>query len=153
MNILDAIVNARDGAAVQQLGSQVGLGPDQTTAALSALVPALAAGFQRNIQSEGGLESLLSALSSGNHAKYIENPTNLDHPAAVADGNGILGHLLGSKEMGAFSKQSGTASSLMSGLGSGGGIASMLTPLLDKNRDGSMIDDVTSMIGRLMKRP
>ena len=42
MNILDAIVNAQDGAAVRQLGSQVGLAPDQTTAALSALVPALA---------------------------------------------------------------------------------------------------------------
>jgi hypothetical protein len=34
MNILDAIVNAQDGAAVQQLGSQVGLAPDQATAAL-----------------------------------------------------------------------------------------------------------------------
>jgi hypothetical protein len=56
--------------------------------------------------------------------------------------------------MGAFSKQSGPASSLRSGLGaSGGGIAAMLTPLLDQNRDGSMIDDVTSMIGRFMKRP
>jgi hypothetical protein len=38
MNILDAIVNAQDGAAVRQLGSQVGLAPDQATTALSALV-------------------------------------------------------------------------------------------------------------------
>jgi hypothetical protein len=51
MNILDAIVKAQDGAAVQQLGSQLGLAPDQTTAALSALMPALAGGFQRHIQS------------------------------------------------------------------------------------------------------
>ena len=28
----------------------------------------------------------------------------------------------------------------------------MLTPLLDENRDGSIIDDVTSMIGGFMKR-
>ena len=28
MNILDAILNAQNGAAVSQLGSQVGLGPD-----------------------------------------------------------------------------------------------------------------------------
>ena len=47
MNILDAIINAKGGAAVDQLGSQFGLGQDQTTAALSALVPALAAGFQK----------------------------------------------------------------------------------------------------------
>ena len=36
MNILDAIVNAQDGAAARQLGTQVGLAPDQATTALSA---------------------------------------------------------------------------------------------------------------------
>ena len=184
MNILDAIVNAQNGAAVRQLGSQVGLGPDQTTAALSALVPALAAGFQRNLQSQGGLENLLSALSSGNHGQYIDNPGSLSDPSAVADGNGILGHVLGSKDvsrevatraaaqtglgadvlkqmlplaatlmMGAFSKQSGQGSSITAGLsGSGGGIAGMLSPLLDQNRDGSIMDDVTSLIGRFITR-
>jgi hypothetical protein len=183
MNILDAILNAQNGAAVSQLGSQVGLAPDQTTAALSALVPALAAGFQRNLQSQGGLDSLMSALASGNHGQYMDNPTSLGDPSAVADGDGILGHLLGSKEvsrevasraaaqtglsadvlkrmlplaatlmMGAFAKQSGSASSLRGGVGgSGGGIAAMLTPLLDQNRDGSIMDDVTSMIGRFIK--
>lgn len=183
MNILDAIVNAQDGAAVKQLGSQVGLAPDQTTAALSALMPALAAGLQRNIQTQGGLESLMSALSTGSHGRYIDNPTSLADQSAVIDGNGILGHLLGSKEgsrevasraaadtglssdvlkrilplaaalmMGAVSKQSGNAPSLAAGLGgSGGGIAAMLTPLLDRNRDGSIIDDATSMIGRFVK--
>jgi hypothetical protein len=183
MNILDAIVNAQDGAAIRQLGSQVGLAPDQTTAALSALMPALAAGLQRNIQSEGGLDSLMSALSSGNHGQYVDNPTSLSDHSAVADGNGILGHLLGSKEvsrevasraaadtglssdvlkrilplaaalmMGAVSKQSRNAPSVAAGLGgSGGGIAAMLTPLLDRNRDGSIMDDVTSMIGRFVK--
>jgi hypothetical protein len=183
MNILDAILNAQNGAAVSQLGSQVGLAPNQTTAALSALVPALAAGFQRNIQSQGGVESLISALASGNHGRYVDNPASLSDPSAVADGNGILGHLLGSKEvsrevasraagqtglsadvlkrmlplaatlmMGTFAKQSGSTSSLRAGVGSsGGGIAAMLTPLLDQNRDGSIIDDVRSMIGRFIK--
>jgi hypothetical protein len=184
MNILDAIVNAQDGAAVRQLGSQVGLAPDQATTALSALVPALAAGVQRNLQSPGGLESLISALSSGNHGQYIDDPTSLGDQAAVTDGNGILGHLLGSKDvsrqvatraaaqtglsadvlkrmlplaatlmMGSFSKQTANAPALPAGLsGSGGGIAAMLTPLLDGNRDGSIVDDVTSMIGGFMKR-
>jgi hypothetical protein len=99
MNILDAIVNERDGAAVEQLGSQVGLPPDQVTAALSALMPALAGGFQQNIQSQGGLEGLMAALSSGNHSQYIDNPSTLADPAAVIDGNGILGHVLGSKDV------------------------------------------------------
>ena len=183
MNILDAVLQAQGGSAVRQLGSRVGLAPDQTTAALSALVPALAAGVQRNFQSEGGFDSLMSALASGNHGQYIDNPATLGDHATVADGNGILGHLLGSKEvsrevasraaaqtglsadvlkqllplaatlmMGALSKQSGTASSITRGAGGpGGGIAAMLTPLLDQNRDGSIIDDVTGMIGRFVK--
>jgi hypothetical protein len=67
VNILDAIINAQDGAAVRQIGSHLGLGQDETAAALSALVPALAAGVQRNVQNEGGLGSLISALSSGHH--------------------------------------------------------------------------------------
>ena len=45
MNILDALLNAQGGGAVKQLGQQFGLEGDQATAALSALVPALAAGF------------------------------------------------------------------------------------------------------------
>jgi hypothetical protein len=184
MNILEAIVNAKGGAAIQQLGSQFGLGQDQTTAALSALVPALAAGVQRNIRTEGGLGSLTSALASGNHSRYLDNPATLSNPSAVTDGNGILGHLLGNKEasrevasraaaqtglsadvlkrmlplaatmmMGAFSKKatSGPAPGGNSGLG--GGIAAMLTPLLDKNRDGSLLDDVTSLVGGFVKRP
>ena len=183
MNILDAIMNAQDGAVVQQLGSQVGLAPDQATPALSALMQALAGGFERNIQSQGGMESLMAALSSGNHGQYTDNPASLADPSAVTDGNGILGHLLGSKDasrevasraaaqtglsadilkrmlplaatlmMGAFSKQSGNPSSTGAALGSGGGIGAMLSPFLDRNRDGSVVDDVTSMIGGFMKR-
>jgi hypothetical protein len=183
MNILDTMVNAQDGAAVRQLGSQVGLGPEQTTAALSALVPALAAGFQQNLQSQGGLENLLSALSSGNHGRYIDDPASLGDQGAVTDGNGILGHLLGSKDasrdvasraaaqtglsadvlkrmlplaatlmMAAFAKHSANPSSTTARLGgSGAGITAMLAPLLDKNRDGSILDDVTSMVGRFLK--
>ena len=55
--------------------------------------------------------------------------------------------------MGAFSKQSGNASATTAALGgSSGGIGAMLTPFLDRNRDGSIVDDVTSMIGGFMKR-
>ncbi len=184
MNILDTIMNAQGGAAVQQLGSQLGLGQDQTTAALSALLPALAGGVQNNIQHEGGLGALMAALSSGKHQGYIDNPVQLGQAATVADGNNILGHILGSKDvsrqvatraasqtglsadvlkqmlplvatlmMGAMSKQSASTSSTAAGVpGTGGGIASMLGPLLDKNRDGSILDDVTSMLGRFTGR-
>ena len=98
MNILDAIVGAQDGAAVRQLGHSFGLDEGQAASAVAALVPALAGGVQRNMQSEGGLGSLIGALASGGHQRYLEDPGLLRAPAAVQDGNGILGHVLGSKE-------------------------------------------------------
>jgi hypothetical protein len=98
MDILNAIVGAQDGAAVRQLGATFGLDEAQTATALSALVPALAGGVQRNLQDEGGLGSLIGALTSGGHQRYLDDPTALEDPTAVQDGNGILGHLLGSKD-------------------------------------------------------
>ena len=179
MNILEALVGAGDGAAVRQLGSQVGLGEEQTASALSALVPALAAGFQRNLQSGQRLASMAPAHAPGGHQQYIDSPATLGDQRAVADGNGILAQVLGSKEasrevagraaaqtglsaevmkrmlplvatmmMGALAKRSGGASAPGS---SGGGIAAMLTPLLDGNRDGSIVDDVGGMIGKYFK--
>jgi hypothetical protein len=184
MNMLDAILSVQNGAAVRQIGSQVGLREDQTTAALGALVPALAAGFQRNTQSTGGLDSLIAALSGGGHAKYVDTPTTLSDPGTVADGNGILGHVLGSKEvsrevagqaaartgigadvlkrmlplvatvmMGTLARQSAPpAGTPATAPGSGAGLLGMLGATLDQNRDGSIVDDVTRLLGGALRR-
>jgi hypothetical protein len=177
MNILESILDAQNGGAVKQMGQQLGLGDAQTTSVLSSLVPALAGGFQRNMQSPGGLDALTGALTGGQHAQYLENPSSL--AGAVGDGNGILGHILGSKDvsrevatraasqtgldpsiikqalplaaalmMGAMARQ-GTGATLGSGAATpGGGLMSMLTPMLDANRDGSIVDDVMGMLGK-----
>ena len=182
LSILEDIIAAKNGGAVRQLGSQLGLGEQQTAAALAALAPALAAGFQQNLQNPSGLDSLVSALTSGTHHEYLDNPNRLNDPAAIADGNGILKHVLGSKEtsreiasraaaqtgvsvdimkrmlplaaalmMGAMSRN--TRGTSKAGLTAGaGGLAGMLGPLLDRNRDGSVIDDVTGVIGRVFGR-
>lgn len=99
MNMLDAILNSQNGAAVRQLGTSVGLPEDQTSAALAALLPALASGFQRNLQSPDGMAALVGALTSGNHGRYLDSPASLGTAAALTDGNGILGHVLGSKDV------------------------------------------------------
>lgn len=114
MNILDAILSAQNGAAVRQIGSQLNLPEDRTTAALGALIPALAAGVQRNAQSTGGLESLIAALSGGGHSQYLENPASLGQADAVDDGNGILGHIFGSKDV---SREVAARAAAQTGLG------------------------------------
>ena len=178
MNILETILNAQNGAAAREAGRAVGLSPDQTSSALSAIVPALAAGLQRNASQPGGLESLLGTLSGGRHTRYVDDPATLTQPDTVSDGNAILGHILGSKDVsraiaGRASAQTGigedvlkrllpVAASLMMGSlakrqldapqtggVSGGGIFGMLMPLVDQNRDGSMLDDVLGQAGKL----
>ena len=99
MNILDSIMTAGNGAAVRQIGAQLGLDEAQTAAALSALVPALSAGLRQNAQTPDGLDGLLGALLSGRHQRYVENPGVLGEAETVTDGNGILGHILGSKDV------------------------------------------------------
>jgi hypothetical protein len=115
MNILDAILNHQDGAAVQQLAQQFGLDNDQATSAISALVPQLAAGVQRNIQQPGGLDSLLGALTGGGHDQVLNDPSLLGQAASFDSGNGILGHLLGSRDV---SRQVASSAASQTGLSS-----------------------------------
>jgi hypothetical protein len=98
MNILEAILNAQGGASARQLGDQFGLDAQQTQSALGALMPALAGAVSQNAAKPGGLEGLLGALGGGQHAQYLDNPSTLADASTVNDGNGILGHLLGSKD-------------------------------------------------------
>jgi hypothetical protein len=72
--------------------------------------------MQRNVQQEGGLESLIGALMNGNHQRYVDEPEAIDPEAMREDGNGILGHLFGSKEV---SRQVADHASAQTGLGSG----------------------------------
>lgn len=116
MNILDLILNAQGGGAVRQLANQFGLDESTAQTAISTLLPALAGAVQQNTQQEGGLEALLGALGGGNHSRYLEDPSVLAGPEALADGNGILGHLLGSKDV---SRQLANHASAQTGLDSG----------------------------------
>jgi hypothetical protein len=182
MNALDAILGAQNGAVVEQLGQQFGLDQQQTSAAVAALVPALAAGLQRNAGSDDGLASLLGALASGGHTRYVDDVSQLGRQETVNEGNGILGHILGSRDvsrqvatraaaqtgispdllkqmlpvlasilMGTLAKQT-TAGSGGPGLraDAGSSIFDMLTPMLDRNRDGSVVDDVIGMVGKVL---
>ena len=177
--ILDMLMNTADGGAARQVGQRFGLSEPQTSSALQQLVPALMAGLQSNTSREGGTEALVGALNRGNHADYLDHPESLAQPAATQDGNAILGHIFGSKDVsravaGRASEQTGigadvlkkmlpvVATLVMGGLSkraatvpsgtSGTQAGGLLNSLLDQNRDGSVADDVMGMLGRFMGR-
>ena len=88
--MIEDLLGAQGNTVVQQLGQQFGLSESQASSALGALLPALAAGFQRNASSASGIEALIGALSGGGHQKYLDDVQVLGRPETVDDGNGIL---------------------------------------------------------------
>ncbi len=185
MDLLNMLLNAGDGGAVKQMARNFGLDENQASSAISNLLPALGQGLARNASKPNGLDSIMKALASGKHSQYIDNLDSLSNEDTIRDGNSILGHILGSKDvsrqiagtasaktgigqdilkkmlpvvaamaMGALSKQS--SGSAINSLGSGGqsqdGLMGMLGQFLDRNNDGSMLDDVLGMASKLFKK-
>ena len=177
--ILDMLMNTAGGGPVQQIGQRFGLSEDQTSSALNQLVPALMAGLQRNTSQEGGMDALVGALKSGNHAQYLDNPELLEKDGTTEDGNSILGHIFGSKDVsravaGHAAEQTGISADVLKGMlpvvatmvmgalskkrtnGPVGAPAAagpgLLSSLLDQDRDGSIADDVVGMFGRFLGR-
>jgi hypothetical protein len=99
MGLIDSILGANNGAAVSQIAGKLGIPESVATKAASALTPALSRGLQRNAEKPGGLESLLGALGSGQHEKYVDQPEVIGDESSIEDGNAILGHILGSKDV------------------------------------------------------
>lgn len=175
-SFVNVLMNMAGGAAVQQLGRQFGLSESQTGSALSQLVPALMAGLQHNTSQEGGMGALLGALGGGNHGQYLDNPGLLGEESTRQDGNSILGHIFGSKDVsravaGNAAQQTGISADILkqmlplvatmvmgglskqnaapaSGMASGG--ASILSALFDQNRSGSVADEVVGLLGRFL---
>lgn len=175
--ILDMLMNAAGGGAVQQLGQRFGLSDQQTRSALDQLVPALMAGLQQNTSQQGGMEALIGALQRGNHGMYLDDPEVLTRETTTQDGNSILGHIFGSKDV---SRAVANRASTQTGIGAevlkqmlpivatmvmgslskrsanappaaaSASVGGLLGSLLDQNRDGSIADDVVGMLGRFL---
>ena len=99
-NLFDMMTKAQNGAAgVELLARQFNLSQQQAQLALEALLPAFSEGLKRNASDPYGVGAFLGALSTGQHAKYFENPAAAFSPSGIQEGNGILGHLFGSKDL------------------------------------------------------
>ncbi len=99
MPLYDMMMNAQNGDAMRAIAQQFGLSESQMEQATAALMPAFSTGLKRNASNPMDMSNFLSALAGGNHAQYFENMQNAFSPQGKQEGNGILGHLFGSKEV------------------------------------------------------
>ncbi|MBT8082860.1 MAG: DUF937 domain-containing protein [Gammaproteobacteria bacterium] len=99
MNLLDLLKATGGGESVGQIAKSVGLGSSDTSKLVEALAPALMRGLQKNTASDDGLAGLRSALESGGHSRYLDDPSLMRSKKTRRDGNKILGHIFGSKDV------------------------------------------------------
>lgn len=97
--LFEMLANAQNGNGMEALSRQFGLSQQQTQSAIEALMPAFSQGLKRNASDPYGVGSFLQAMASGQHAKYFEDASRAFSSQGVDEGNGILGHLFGSKEL------------------------------------------------------
>ncbi|MBX2881180.1 MAG: DUF937 domain-containing protein [Granulosicoccus sp.] len=180
MNILDMLLSDENSRALADVSKQFDLNESQTRDAMKELVPALSRGLQRNTAEPKGLDDLLDALKTGRHSNYLDEPDILGKPTTKKDGNDILGHIFGDKDVSRnvakeASTRSGISSTLLkkmlpviASLVMGalskkllGGNArnvnrsntgGLLGSLLDSDGDGSIWDDILKLgVRTLMK--
>ena len=172
LNITDLLFDKSNSNAISEFADDFGVNESQAKDAISSLAKSLTRGLGENTQDVKGLDSLMDALERGKHSRYLDEPTTLGREETTQDGNDILGHIFGNKDVSRHvakraSKETGLGASLlkkmlpvvatmvMGSLGKkllGGGQSTsrqestgFLTQLFDRDKDGSMIDDVLGM--------
>lgn len=171
LNITDLLFDKSNSNAISEFADNFGVNESQAKDAISSLAESLSHGLGANSQDVKGLDSLMAALEKGKHSRYIDEPSILGKKETTLDGNDILGHIFGNKDVSRHvakraSKETGlgagllkkmlpvVATMVMGSLGKkllGGGKTShqqstgFLTQLFDRDKDGSMVDDVLGM--------
>ena len=99
MNLLDLLDKAGGKKSLDSLAGNLGLDSSKAGSLVGALAPVLMGAVQKQTRSPDGLSSFKNALGSGRHQEYINNPDLMSSVETLKDGNNILGHLLGSKDV------------------------------------------------------
>lgn len=152
-NLLESIMSAQGGGLLDSLGGQFGLDRNQTESAVRELLPALSSGLKRQAATGDGLKALAAAVDRDGHDRYLDDAELLKSEQATLEGNGILGHLLGSKDA---SRAVADRASAETGLSSGllkqllPVLASMAMGAISKNMRGGQGASGGGILGDLL---
>lgn len=200
MDLFDLLKGQLGDGAIEALTNQLGgaVQPAQTQKGVDAAMSILMGALANNAKSSDGLSSLTNALNRDHDGSILEDVVGFINGSAqpvnsrAANGEGILGHILGNKlnpAVEGLSQQSGLNASQISSMlvklapivlgmlgkqkrsnglegsdltslleASAGkavqntsGAESILSSLLDQNKDGSIADDAMRIGGNLLK--
>ncbi|MCC0058581.1 MAG: DUF937 domain-containing protein [Hyphomicrobiaceae bacterium] len=125
-NLQDILANAQHGDAMDLLARAYGLTPEQTQAAVEALLPAISLGLKRTTATPEGLGALFSvAAQQPQLFAMYEDPGAALSPQGVAAGNAALANMFGSPEA---SRAVAAHAQQLSGVG--GAILKKILPVL-----------------------
>lgn len=141
--LFEMMMQAQNGHAIEQMAKQFGLAQEQMAKATAALMPAFSAGLKRNTTNPYDLGALMSAMTSGDYGKYFEDINAAFTPQGIADGNGILGQLFGTKEI---SRTIAAQAAQMTGIGQE--IYKQMLPVMATSIMGGLFKQTTGQIGQ-----
>ena len=99
MNLVKSLLGSQSGALVNSIAKAAGVDPKDAENVIGKLLPALSKGVKNNTTDQDGLDNLLNALNKGDHQRYIDDPDSLQGTDSTDEGNSILGHIFGSKDV------------------------------------------------------
>lgn len=151
-DLLGSLMQQLGGGGIAEIARSVGVSDSDVSNVLSGAVPAIMAGLTRNASSGDGAAGLLGALDRDHDGSLVDDVMGyLGGGGNLADGAGILGHVLGGRQStieSAVSKSSGVD------LTSVGKIMAMVAPLImgalgkAKRRQGFDAGGLAEMLGQ-----
>ena len=98
-NLYEVLADAQNGEAMSELGRQFGLSPQQTQAAVAALLPAISMGLKRATATPEGLGNLLAVMGAQpDFDAMYDDPQVAFSREGRAAGNTALARMFGSPE-------------------------------------------------------
>ena len=125
--ILDMLTQQLGGENMKKIGSQIGADENTTQGAISASLPLLLNAISKNASNENGANDLSGALSRDHDGSILDNLQGYLNNSDTSAGEGILKHVLGSRQ---GTVQSGLSKSSSLDPSSIGKLMGMLAPVV-----------------------
>ena len=152
--ILDLLNGSLGKEVIDGITKKTGASAEQTQSVVSSALPALLSALQSNASDSNGAQGILNAIGSKHDGSILDNLSGFFGSDDTADGEGILGHVLGNKRGAveqAISGKTGVSSGMVSK------IMAMLAPIvmgyLGKQSRSNNVSDgggLSNMLGGML---